>query len=335
MSHNPRVISNHILDNQLEVYGDNTYQYNDDGYLQTKTTPDGTTTYSYGAMGELLEVVTPTQTISYLHNANNQRVAKLVDGTITEKYLWANLTTLLAIYDKDSNLLQRFEYADQRMPIAMVSSGSKYYLHYDQVGTLRAVTNSSHTIVKEIVYDTYGNILSDSNPSFKVPFGFAGGLYDTDTQLTRFGYRDYDSFTGKWTAKDPIGFDGGDSNLYGYVLGDSVNRIDPLGLYDDPRLKGKGVPAGMGGDGKGSSQGYGYGPFGGICGAEGSPEATWIPDIFPESCRKHDKCYSDCSKTKLECDLQLKDPYGWALMNPLSEQSQNAYDEAQKHCKCQ
>ena len=63
MSHNPRVISNHILDNQLEVYGDNTYQYNDDGYLQTKTTPDGTTTYSYGAMGELLEVVTPTQTI--------------------------------------------------------------------------------------------------------------------------------------------------------------------------------------------------------------------------------------------------------------------------------
>ena len=191
MSHNPRVISNHILDDQLEVYGDNTYQYNDDGYLQTKTTPDGTTTYSYGAMGELLEVVTPTQTISYLHNASNQRVAKLVDGTITEKYLWANLTTLLAIYDKDSNLLQRFNYADQRMPIAMVSSGSKYYLHYDQVGTLRAVTNSSHTIVKEIAYDTYGNILTDSNPTLKVLFGFAGGLYDSDTKLTRFGYRDY------------------------------------------------------------------------------------------------------------------------------------------------
>ena len=230
MSHNPRVISNHILDNQLEVYGDNTYQYNDDGYLQTKTTPDGTTTYSYGAMGELLEVQTPTQTISYLHNASNQRVAKLVDGTITEKYLWANLTTLLAIYDKDSNLLQRFEYADQRMPIAMVSSGTKYYLHYDQVGTLRAVTDSSHTIVKEIVYDTYGNILTDSNPTLKVPFGFAGGLYDQDTKLIRFGYRDYDAYTGKWTAKDPIGFAGGDSNLYGYVLGDPVGFVDPLGL---------------------------------------------------------------------------------------------------------
>lgn len=64
-----------------------------------------------------------------------------------------------------------------------------------------------------------------------MPFGFAGGLYDTDTELTRFGYRDYDAQTGKWTAKDPIGFDGGDTNLYGYVLGDSINLVDPEGEF--------------------------------------------------------------------------------------------------------
>jgi len=72
--------------------------------------------------------------------------------------------------------------------------------------------------------------LTDTNQTLKVPFRFAGALYDTDTKLTRFGYRDYDAYTGKWTAKDPIGFDGGDSNLYGYVLGDPVNLIDPWGL---------------------------------------------------------------------------------------------------------
>ena len=48
--------------------------------------------------------------------------------------------------------------------------------------------------------------------------------------MTRFGYRDYDATTGKWTAKDPIGFGGGDSNLYGYVLGDPVNFTDSRGL---------------------------------------------------------------------------------------------------------
>jgi RHS repeat-associated protein len=73
-------------------------------------------------------------------------------------------------------------------------------------------------------------MLSDSNPEFKIPFGFAGGLYDSDTKLTRFGYRDYDAYVGKWTAKDPIGFDGGDSNLYGYVLVDPVGFVDPMGL---------------------------------------------------------------------------------------------------------
>jgi RHS repeat-associated protein len=181
-------------------------------------------------MGELREINTPSQTIAYQHNALNQRTAKLINGQVVEKYLWANLTTLLAIYDANDNLVQRFEYADQRMPVSMSTSGMKYYLHYDQVGSLRAVSDTSGQIVKEIVYDTFGTIVSDSNPDFNVPFGFAGGLYDNDTKLTRFGYRDYDAYTGKWTAKDPIGFDGGDSNLYGYVLGDPVNFVDPKGL---------------------------------------------------------------------------------------------------------
>jgi RHS repeat-associated protein len=54
-------------------------------------------------------------------------------------------------------------------------------------------------------------------------------LYDSDTKLVHFGYREYDPFIGKWTAKDPLLFGGGDSNLYGYVLSDPVDLIDPTG----------------------------------------------------------------------------------------------------------
>jgi len=85
-------------------------------------------------------------------------------------------------------------------------------------------------VVKRIDYDSFGNIIDDTYPAFNVPFGFAGGLHDRDTGLVRFGYRDYDPDTGRWTAKDPILFAGGDTDVYGYVQYDPVNVIDPLGF---------------------------------------------------------------------------------------------------------
>jgi RHS repeat-associated protein len=39
-------------------------------------------------------------------------------------------------------------------------------------------------------------------------------LYDEDTGLVRYGARDYDAYTGRWTARDPALFGGGTSNLY-------------------------------------------------------------------------------------------------------------------------
>jgi RHS repeat-associated protein len=78
-------------------------------------------------------------------------------------------------------------------------------------------------------YDAWGNVLEDTNPGFQ-PFGFAGGLNDQHTQLIRFGFRDYDPATGRWTAKDPIEFNGSDTNLYAYVYGNPIYYVDSTGL---------------------------------------------------------------------------------------------------------
>jgi RHS repeat-associated protein len=102
----------------------------------------------------------------------------------------------------------------------------------DTVGSVRLVVDTaSGAIAQRIDYDTFGNVTADTNPGFQ-PFGFAGGLYDPQTGLVRFGARDYDAPTGRWTAKDPIGFGGGDENLYRYVQNDPLNRVDPTGLMD-------------------------------------------------------------------------------------------------------
>ena len=58
-------------------------------------------------------------------------------------------------------------------------------------------------------------------------------LSDPQTGLERFGARDCDPETGRWTGKDPILFDGDSPNLYGYGIGDPINFIDPSGEAGD------------------------------------------------------------------------------------------------------
>ena len=78
-------------------------------------------------------------------------------------------------------------------------------------------------------YNEWGEVITDTNPGFQ-QYGFAGGIYDQATKLVKFGARDYNARVGRWTSKDPIRFNGGDANLYGYVLQDPVNYFDPEGL---------------------------------------------------------------------------------------------------------
>ncbi|WP_419786754.1 RHS repeat-associated core domain-containing protein [Pseudodesulfovibrio sp.] len=85
-------------------------------------------------------------------------------------------------------------------------------------------------MIKEVLYDPLGGIIKDTNPGFRIPIGFAGGLHDRDLGFVRFDWRDYDTFTDRWTAPDPLGDKGGDPDWYGYCLDDPVNGADPLGL---------------------------------------------------------------------------------------------------------
>lgn len=147
-----------------------------------------------------------------------------------------------------------------RFAINDKSSGVGRYLIYDY-----PATNVTH--VAAISVDRF---LSEG---FQ-PFGFAGGLYDQHTKLTRFGARDYDAETGRWTAKDPIRFRGGDTNLYAYVVSDPVNGFDPSGLKP--------------GDG---------------CGDKNTD--CVVPDFYPEACKAHDQCYATPGKSKEECDREF------------------------------
>ena len=120
---------------------------------------------------------------------------------------------------------------NERTPYAMQrEDGAVAYLYYDQVGSLRVVADAGGNMIKEILYGPFGGIIEDTNPDLRIPIGFAGGLHDRDLGFVRFGWRDYDTFTSRWTAPDPLGDAGGDPDWYGYCLSDPVNGNDPMGL---------------------------------------------------------------------------------------------------------
>jgi RHS repeat-associated protein len=128
-----------------------------------------------------------------------------------------------------SGELTKLYYDDAGLLYALQRGAARFYVATDQIGSPRLVLDSSGATVREIAYDAFGRVRSDSG-GFDLPIGFAGGLADPATGLVRFGYRDYDTMTGRWTAKDPAFFGGSPYNLYSYAGSEPVGTRDPSGL---------------------------------------------------------------------------------------------------------
>lgn len=247
-------------DRMLE-YGDCTYSYTTAGMLERKSCDGGTevTDYTYDLLGNLLRVDLPDgREVRYSVDGLGRRVRRQVwDGmTLEEEQRWLYSDGLNPVAELDgSNTLQRvFVYATRaNVPDYIYEPGSPatlYRIISDPRGSpLWVVNQTTEAYVQRARYDAFGFILSETvDGSFdRIPFGFAGGLYDPLTGLVRFGARDYDPVAGRWTARDPLLFGGGTPNLYEYSFGDPINYVDIGG--ENPLLitiiTGAGVGAGI------------------------------------------------------------------------------------------
>jgi len=101
----------------------------------------------------------------------------------------------------------------------------------DRLGSVRQQVQTDGTVLNEITYDSFGNILTETNPLEGDRFKFTGREYDDLTGLYYYRARWYDANTGKFISEDPLGFAAGDYNLNRYVLNDPANVTDPTGLW--------------------------------------------------------------------------------------------------------
>jgi len=217
---------------RLITFDGATFSYTANGELKSMAEGAFTTLYDYDVIGNLRGVKLPSGTaITYVIDGRNRRIGKRVGGTLVQGFLYQDQLKPLAELDGGGNVVARFIYGTcPNVPEYMIKNGVTYRFILDHLGSPRLVVNATTgAVAQRIDYDAWGNITKDTNPGFQ-PFGFAGGLYDSDTGLIRFGARDYDAEVGRWTEKDPIRFFSQDANLYFYNFGDPVNLIDPEGL---------------------------------------------------------------------------------------------------------
>lgn len=233
---------------RLIKYGRNEYQYDESGSLSKKIEHDEgcsvhspnfeknhqhdrVTSYEFDFFGNLRSVILPRgKIIEYLFDGQNRRVGKKVNGTLITGFAYNHEGQIIAEFDGRGELMKQFVFGTKsNIPDYMVYRGKKFRILSNQVGTpLMIIDSNFGRIAEHFDFDEFGVDLEDERESL-IPFGFAGGLYDRDTKLTHFGARDYDATTGRFITKDPIGFAGGDTNLYGYVANDPINFIDPRG----------------------------------------------------------------------------------------------------------
>ncbi len=109
------------------------------------------------------------------------------------------------------------------------SSGTTAWYLPDKLGSVRDIVGTSGTVLDHIVYDSFGNIVTETNATNGDRFKFAGMQYDAVAVQYYDRARDYGAVLGRFTSLDPTAFASDDVNLYRYVGNGPLGATDPSG----------------------------------------------------------------------------------------------------------
>ena len=230
------VVSTHYTYNaadQLLIENGNTYTYDLNGNLSTKTDATGTTTYTYDFDNKLVRVEKASGTVDYVYDTEGNRV-ETVAGTETTRYLVDTnraLAQVLVEYTPAGSIVASYVYADDL--ISMRRGSETYYYHFDGLGSTRLLTHRTGVVTDTYDYDAFGNVIASVGTT-QNEFLFTGQQYDANIGFYYLRARYYQPTIGRFTISDP--FEGDpyapmSLHKYLYAVNDPVNRFDPSGYF--------------------------------------------------------------------------------------------------------
>ncbi|MBC8351077.1 MAG: hypothetical protein H8E66_03770 [Planctomycetes bacterium] len=264
--------------NQLTNDSTYSYEYDDEGN-RTKRTDDTTfeeTHYEWDFRNRLTKVTekddmgSTTKVVEFTYDVFSRRIAKAVDSTspftmtdaAIERYVYDDLNgvtsfdggnVVLDFVDPDGTgstsiaLEHRYLYGNavdqilaQEDDTTASTSADRVLWHLaDNLGTVRDLAKNDGTLGEHYKYDSYGQIAAGDTSVTR--YLYTSREYDPDTGLQYNRARWYDANSGQWISEDPLGFEGGDTNLVRYVGNGVANQVDPSGLQSVAPIPGGGT----------------------------------------------------------------------------------------------
>ena len=233
-----------------------TYQYDANGNLvkKTETLPGlikttSITTYAYDDENRLIYVKiqqgTKIKEVTFTYDPFGRRISKVLERddfniNLLNPPSYPQITNyvydeqnIVAEYDQNNKQIATYVHGPNiDEPLSAEIRNNRIYYHADGLGSITALTNHMGMTIQKYDYDAFGNIKCTPFPQWiKQPYMYTAREFDPETNLYYYRARYYNPKAGRFITKDPIGFGGGDYNLYNYVGANPVNWTDPFGLW--------------------------------------------------------------------------------------------------------
>jgi RHS repeat-associated protein len=210
---------------QIATASNATFEYNKLGQRVKETPAGGTASpYAFDQAGNLISTSGGGIENTFKYDGTGLRTTE-TRGASTYHMAW-DITPRLPLLLRSGN--DYYIYGPDGLPIEQINSTTATYLHHDQLGSIRILTNSSGEVTGSYRYGPNGAVWKRTGTTTS-KIGFAGEFrMSAEHQLIYLRARVYDPVTAQFVSSDPLGAISGET--YAYAAANPVNLTDPTGM---------------------------------------------------------------------------------------------------------
>ncbi len=213
--------------NRLTAANSDTFAYNANGNLTSKTNASGSWTYTWDFENRLKQATkSGGVSVTYAYDALGRRIQRTSSAGGTTKFVYDGDDVLRDLDGSGAAIADYLNGPGVDNNIRQTVSGTSSYFIQDYLGSTRALADASGNVTESLVYDSFGNVTSGSAST---RYTYTGREADVDTGLLYYRARWYDPHGGRFVSEDPIGLGGG-INVFAYVENNPLRFTDPSGL---------------------------------------------------------------------------------------------------------